>query len=92
MLHTSFGNWSILYGLTLAVAFILLYLTMRQLRTFSAWAQRSERPKERVAVFVSLLAILGLAVGGFLRDPINAVITCKEIGKPVASCLLAREK
>lgn len=82
----------VLFAIVGGIAFVLFYLVARKLRTFAAWAQREPGPKERMVVFVPLLAAIGLIAGGMLHEPVNAALTCKEIGKPLIECLLSKPK
>ena len=63
-----FEEWSFGYEAILGIiVFPILYLVVRQIRRFLAWANGNEPPKKRKVVYVIILAILGFFAGGLLK-------------------------
>ncbi|MFA9459784.1 hypothetical protein [Thiohalorhabdus methylotrophus] len=69
-----------------AVGLPALYLLLRQLKRFWAWATRSGKgPRERKAVFVPFAFLVGLWLGGWGQSFWEAYQVCR--GRPDADYL-----
>ena len=63
-----------------------IYAIVRQLRRFVAWAQRTEPPRERAAVYVLFCAVLGFSIGGFSTPLYQRGVWCSQQGVPPVQC------
>ena len=71
-----------------AVVFPLVYLIGRQLRHFSDWADRAQRPKQRAGVFVVLSIVIGLVAGSTAQPLVDVGVACHQRGENVVPCVL----
>ncbi|AAY37838.1 hypothetical protein Psyr_2799 [Pseudomonas syringae pv. syringae B728a] len=74
-------------SVALPLAFCLLYLAGRQLRTFAAWADNTDRPKERAKAYLVMLAILGFVAGSMMQPLYDRTSDCSAVGQALIPCL-----
>ncbi|EPN30179.1 hypothetical protein A244_39058 [Pseudomonas syringae pv. actinidiae ICMP 18807] len=71
----------------LPLAFCLLYLAGRQLRTFGAWMDNTDRPKERAKAYLVIAAIFGFIIGSMMQPLYDRSSECSAVGQPIVPCL-----
>ena len=83
MLPFSFGVASVVG----AIGFPIVYLIFRQFRHVEAWANRAQRPKERVGVFIVVFVVIGIVAGSMAQPVVDIGASCLQRGKPLIPCL-----
>lgn len=87
MFEFAFGKYSILFVLL----FLALYVTGYYVRTFIAWIQGEEPPKERFKPMMVVFGVLGLFLGLLLQPKADVMEACHDAGAPVFKCFLKHE-
>ncbi len=70
------------------VAMCIAYLLGRLLRHSAAWANNTGRPKERVIVYLILIAIVGFICGSGLQPFLTKGMQCASDGLPIVACMM----
>lgn len=65
----------------------VIYLLARQLRAFVAWTGRSEGPRERTGVIVTISIVFGFVVGSMAQPFWDKSGECHEQGRPLLTCI-----
>lgn len=82
-------HWQFSYAAIIGGAILpLFYLIVRQLKRFSAWANREAGPKERVGVYIIIFVVAGIFIGGMSQDLVDLGVSCYKQDKPVLSCMM----
>jgi H+/Cl- antiporter ClcA len=67
-----------LYVFTGALCGVVLYWCARKVRTFIAWSQGDEPPKEKAIVFMAMIAILCGIAGYMFYDLVQMMSGCSD--------------
>ncbi len=80
----SVGVVSVVFAVFLALATLFGYW----LRRIGKWYKREEGPKDRIAVGVTFMAVVGFVAGSLAQPAWEQTESCRASGSTIVKCLL----